>query len=872
MTTLEFWRRVFHDSESKCPWPGPRPLDEHDPQSMLIGRDADTIAVLNLLRRPNANLLVLTGDSGVGKSSFLNRGLKSTLLDEGYQVVGCSDWSDAPRAVGSTEATDAYLREKLALQLSGSATQSVPLAAQLEAAFSGSGLLILDQFEELARHHRSFFEDMLTWLVKLNNETETRVLVSLRSDSAHELRGLERRARPFTMTTHVLESIRDRTIIEDIVRSGNRDGNAIEEAAIVALADAWDVVGAAKPGSRIRLLDLQAVLYVLHADAMDLGSPTIRLVDVQDLAGRGENAFDRALQEAVDLKLRRCQIACHDQRVANQLDPTMIAGAIDATVRAVGHLSTDGFKVEQEAWELATYALERQLRVLGRSASALAGSSVAHLAETAFRQLLPNLRPDAHEVVDIFGVSTREFAEQIGLEDDEVGRRWRDIDVRPWRTDPEGLSSGPMLGYPATWVVIEEVRRYILALEWLRAGSIIRFKSSERGGTIVSLVHDGFGPALKAWARDQEERDDPISSIHLLTAAYGERFDWSRDDTQRWSVFDDSETGPRLVVNQRWRDCTITARFHRTVFVNCDFRGSRFQQCEFDGATFVNCLLDNAVFGECSILGSVSPILEDERLRAPSESDNNESDHHLPAFVVPVDKELIRRMHRYRGDESEVDETPTDLLSITSGFPAVTWRGGAGDLPPAVGITHWEQQSGGLTFYGGRLSSLMVRACRFDRGGTLALRHVAGSALDITEVHGGRYEIFDCAIRGLSITRPVEDELPGVESSDHVVELQVDWSQLAEVWIGEGIPGSGLVKDSLLLQLVNVGELFTVKILGVGYSGLVNVDRSLVGDPIEKIGIHEFSDRRMAETLRQRMDYRSVPGMAELDAFYGEGD
>ena len=62
-------------------------------------------------------------------------------------------------------------------------------------------------------------------------------------------------------------------------------------------------------------------------------------------------------------------------------------------------------------------------------------------------------------------------------------------------------------------------------------------------------------------------------------------------------------------------------------------------------------------------------------------------------------------------------------------------------------ITHselldWAPQRGGLTMYGGRLSSLMVRSGRFRDGGELALRHIAGSSLDITEQGAAKIQIF----------------------------------------------------------------------------------------------------------------------------------
>jgi len=72
---------------------------------------------------------------------------------------------------------------------------------------------------------------------------------------------------------------------------------------------------------------------------------------------------------------------------------------------------------------------------------------------------------------------------------------------------------------------------------------------------------------------------------------------------------------------------------------------------------------------------------------------------------------------------------------------------------PSAKLLDWAPQHGGLTMYGGRLSSLMVRSGRFRDGGELALRHIAGSSLDITEQGPAKIQIFGSSIRGLSISR-----------------------------------------------------------------------------------------------------------------------
>jgi hypothetical protein len=161
----------------------------------------------------------------------------------------------------------------------------------------------------------------------------------------------------------------------------------------------------------------------------------------------------------------------------------------------------------------------------------------------------------------------------------------------------------------------------------------------------------------------------------------------------------------------------------------------------------------------------------------------------------------------------------------------------------------------------------MFRACTFGDTGVLALRRIAGSSFDIVEAQGGKLEIFDCAIRGLAITGPVDESV--ASSSGRDITLGIDSSKVADVWIGDGLTGGATIRDSLVLQLINLSDNFRVDVQGVAYTGLLNVAKDVIGKEVHGVSMYEFRDRDLAENLRYRMDYRSVPGRAELDRFFG---
>ena len=80
--------------------------------TVLVGRDADRVQFLqNVL---NYQLVILHGESGVGKSSLLNVGLISDLEDRGFQPVVCRNWT---REANSPEHPEDFVAGKVAAEL-----------------------------------------------------------------------------------------------------------------------------------------------------------------------------------------------------------------------------------------------------------------------------------------------------------------------------------------------------------------------------------------------------------------------------------------------------------------------------------------------------------------------------------------------------------------------------------------------------------------------------------------------------------------------------------------------------------------------------------------------------------------------------------
>jgi hypothetical protein len=937
-TTLDRWRRELARLD-RCPWPGPRPLPISAPEALLVGRGTDITAVADMVA--DTQLVVLSGDSGVGKSSFLSVGVLPELLRRGYTPLICSSWSTKGQDADRLADPEQFVASKLTLyegspdpgaargaqgafdrnMLRGGGTVAPGrLCDRLDAHLGGQAVLILDQFEELIRYEPALFQAALRWVLRINRQHKTRVVLSLRAEYRHQLRRLDRECRPFTLDSYELDPIVRPALIRRIVRSGNgaEPASAISDEAADALVARWvDALPAidderpeAPTWSPVGLLELQSALYALHhharaalveldhVDALpllgqDIGAtsaaPMVR-ADLKRLAGEarqsvadavksaasdstaGQRYLTAALDQAVAIKLQRCAEACGN---VSGFDAYLVQGTRAVVQEAVTHLSSGGYKLVREEWDLAAKSLNRELQVLQRGEDAWPAETFRWLRTRCAEppedvDEAPSGSTDLLEL-DVVAIVGRQDPNSITESEQAASRDALQIGADAWVADPDSLSAGPLLGQSPMVVLLEEMRRCAFAIEWLDRSSLVRV-SSAGTQTLVSLVHDGFSKALESWTENRSSRRQ--AALHQLTAGRGERYDWRELVAERASAGPAGGDRPATVANLRWRDCRISDEFRGTVFVNCDFSNSRFEGCTFEGAVFVNCLLDGATFDGCLIIGT------------PDDYDAGESSE-APAFYVDNVPLVADAMRRYQPTASSAGD---GLYSGTSGVPAIVAAPpeGEADASPEGALVEElpvRRETGGLVMYGGRLSSLMVDSCTFDATskGTLSMRRISGSSLDVVEQEGeARIELLNCAIRGFSITRPVDQV--GAQAVDFgAVTVKAVGSALAETWFGDRLRGSAFFQNCALFQLWNStrlpgedhkvpsdkapdGEAWVVTVDDCQWTGRIAVPDAWVSassGPAD-VGSEQEVPSQVVESHLRRLDYRKDPARLEL--------
>lgn len=877
-TDLEQWRRSIREEYAQCYWPGPWTMEDAGRVDQMLGRDEDARDLTLLVR--DTKLVVLSGESGVGKSSLLQLKALPALRREGFVTLVIRRWdghgAGTERASGSY-GISTFIAGKLRAELDALGIDPADDAIDaLDDRYGNQAVIVLDQFEEVIRQQPELFDEIRSWIEAVIARTRVRFLLSLRSEYVHRLSSL--RVGAYQRVDAHIDPIQDVRVITEIISGGRvKDGSGvtvrsdvIEREAVMRLSDLWRGAGGERRLPRVGLLHVQAALFILWRRVGGEGRIDLALVNdlyEQSRSGRTSDRdadpfafFEWALSEVVSLHLDVCVEKLRTVGRGRFDDPALEEGVRGLLLRMAGFLSSGGYKVGQERVHLAELVLREEWSALG-------------FAEGEARERAYALLRDFARIVDDADVHAAAGTDWVSAPRSAIAPRLG-IDRAAAASD---TSAGPAMGLCAEAVLFEEYRRYFFALEWLSAGELIRLSPGGDDSVVVTLSHDGFGRGLNDWAQRNSHR--PEAAIYRLTATLGTVFAWPiAQSLGGENLLDGSQasSGHRTFVNLRWRSCEVRAASIRNVaFLNCDFRGTTFSGCRFEGVTFVNCLLDGVAFDGCEIVGSAQP-LEHEELSGVMESGV------IPSFVAKDDiAEVVAMLNRYVDDAL----TSADVVfSATSGVPGVPAILDAAARDQRTSVTtsedeasvtaSWEPQSGGLVMFGGRISSLAFYGCRFPDDGVVSLRRVAGTSLDLLEHGGGRVELYDVAIRGLTISPSVLVTSPGIDNDPApLVEVVAVDSRLENVWFSAGLKGSATIRNSVVWQMFNGNPQgaggFEVHLdENSPFGGIVNVT-SRPEYPALHIPFSEAAlpAEVLAEARREageKIDYRSLTVQAAL--------
>lgn len=857
MTTdaLAEWRDLFLEL-NRCPWPGPRPLldsegrgvrsaeiterERVEARRQLRGRDLE-ISDLGMACISN-HLVVLHGQSGVGKSSIINVGLVPELEALGKLVILRKDWGAMGAATPSQYLTQTAIEEE---RLTQDPFADGPEAVDRD--FPNQLVFILDQFEELIRSEPGFAHATLRWISEVAGKTSAKFVISLRSEYEYQLRDLQ--TKPFTKRARIeIAPIKDRDTIRTIV-GGDPEFDAsdvmpIDRDAEDELVKLWEDAqseNVTTTWNRPGLLHLQAALYVLWMDRdIREGGPgglgLVTRTDVDSLRGKWEARWGKrsggaredgddsvlgyGLERSVQVAIQNCIDACDGDPGSGWAGvPDVVSNQARWIFRDVTeHLASGGYKTQQDMWDLAHKVL-------------------AYLDEPSLKQTP--------------GWASRLYADDdwLGVQRDHYG-----LDGFP-AAARSPFANGPAAPLTTDELVFELYRCYFFALEWMRHANIVQVLPSGSSYR-VTLTHDRFSEGLASWRESQFP--DFEEAVGRYVAHRGK-------SDLTWSTLEFGLSEGRLVVNTRWKQCVIgETEFRDVTFVNCDFAGSIFDGCTFDGAVFVNCVLDDVDFVGCIVKRAPEWRVSNEQWLALDPDVRRPLVEDPPTFTMPIDRTQAQDLAALLGDDKEtsglLESPPSGSGSVVAAVVVETTETdgtvGPAEVAPEVPLTR-----GGLVMCGGRLSSLTFRRCTFEdglddageyRAAKVVLRHIAGTSLEICEQTHGTFDVFAAAVRGLAVTLPVagddeptlEKDAPEEDDSNRRPAFAFDLrhAKVINTWLGVRLAGRATFTDCNVWQLINASSEMKVDVTNSAFFGLINTGE--VADPDSlPLGTEHFTVR-----------------------------
>ena len=588
------------------PWPGPRPF-RSDEWRQFAGRDADLADLLRWIDN-GALVIELTGESGIGKTSFLRAGLVPTLTGEvrgtpgDYRVVLCREW---PREATTGEELYCRALRRAELPEKGVGFPDGKEPGRFDATTIRSMVatvgrpeqvvIVFDQVEELFRRNRVLAEKFLQTVAEAANTLHVAHILSLRDEYKHELRTLEMLLHPRDQQWMKLLPVLD---VEEVIRApADRMEFPIDPQAVTRLATWWKTArakqeaGAQAAGneeeeaaiqalgaSRVGLLHLQAVLWSVCEYWKRQGRPRSGITatlarDFRKWARQESNVWggdedgtpDRDESALVaDAVLRWIQERVSAYEVEGSDDPHLRSEALFAAARIAPHLSSRGYKLPRPAVELAWLAMKQEFDTL---------QATRRSVGLAVRRMLGDEESSTTS-------STIDFPELEGAPPERVAGRIRRSD------EPTPRAAAMAL-----------VQAFVRGIQLLIDAEIVRQPPVFGGERFYELVHDGYGPPLTYWS--ELELRAPRYDAQSLVVVRG------LDLVHDWLTPDASSLGSEAQSGIGWWSCLIRPRREPMTLIKslqlegCDLRGSLFLRCELSGVAFSDTNLLGVVFQDC---------------------------------------------------------------------------------------------------------------------------------------------------------------------------------------------------------------------------------------------------------------------------------
>jgi hypothetical protein len=587
---------------------------------MLAGRDRDRRQFRHEVQ--NQRLILLGGESGVGKSSLLDAGLVPDLKAAGYTVVVCRSWGADVETDDEISSLMPFTRHSIR-SCRRNSLKIRRSSRNLNAEFGDSLVIIFDQFEELLRYNRDRKANISQILLRIHQRFAVRMVLSFRSEYLHELKEIEAGAAPWDISRYLLNPVDEKYAPRVIANTRDHNIAAIESDVAAELAERWkaaraDTSGASGAVSRVGMLHLQAMLYALHDRARG------GTIDGQTFASMREDAAREGTSDAAlfAFGLQRPSASncggVKPRRANSAWTPISYEARRPSSAGLCCILSSGGYKLVHEAGDLAKLVLDDEIEVcidiLDDGVERFEGDAkndhdepsagCCWLSPTTLSAMsMTNSPPTSPMGSRCGGPADRHrcdlegSAVTTGREGRRRTTRRRTFVVRAARSQPgRELTEQPGRRTHAWSFAGGGSDRGTPAV---RVGARVAQGEQSRADHAARPALDGFADPRRLWrcphrvgavlpgARPRVGPLRPHRAGGRLSRVARRRCveQRGREPATIGSELCGTADEPKVIANLCLKgNIILSARFANTVFVNCDFRQIKFQECSFEGS------------------------------------------------------------------------------------------------------------------------------------------------------------------------------------------------------------------------------------------------------------------------------------------------